>query len=77
MRKETIETVVKPGVTFMKYFMASILTQLLIELQEGHDLFTWDQQMVNKLLTAGIVSNLPVIINWLNPTYKHYGRKKQ
>jgi len=59
--------------TFLKAFTATVLTQYLIELQQGHQLFTMDKVMVAKLLTAGLVSNLPVIINWLNPTYKGYG----
>ena len=53
--------------TFLKAFTATVLTQYLIELQQGHQLFTMDKVMVAKLITAGLVSNLPVIINWLNP----------
>lgn len=62
--------------TFLKAFTATVLTQYLIELQEGHQLFTMDLPMTQKLLTAGIVANLPVIINWLNPQYKGYGRQE-
>ena len=62
-----------PFGTFLKAFAATVLTQYLITLQEGHQLFTMDRAMIEKLLTAGIVSNLPVIINWLNPHYQGYG----
>ena len=62
-----------PFGTFIKAFVGTILTQYLIELQQGHQLFTMDKAMLAKLLTAGLVSNLPVIINWLNPHYQGYG----
>lgn len=63
-----------PFGTFLKAFVATILTQYLIELQQGTDLFSWDVLMVKKLLTAGLVANLPVIINWFNPNYNQYGK---
>lgn len=59
---------------FVKVFLACILTQYFIELQQGHDLFSLDLAMVKKLLTAALISNLPVIINWLNPSYTQYGK---
>ena len=62
-----------PFGTFLKAFIATILTQYVIELQDGHQLFTMDKAMLSKLLTAGLISNLPVIINWLNPHYQGYG----
>jgi len=31
--------------------------------------------MVEKLLTAGVVSTLPIIINWLNPSDTRYGKR--
>lgn len=58
----------------LKHFVFIVLTQYLIELESGHNLFTLDNAMVNKLLTAGIVSCLPVILNWINPNYKNYGK---
>jgi len=63
-----------PVASFLKVFLASVLTQYLIELQDGHQLFSWDLPMVQKIFTAGVVANLPVVINWLNPSYKHYGK---
>lgn len=64
-----------PLASFIKVFLATVLTQYLIELQEGHQLFSWDLPMIQKLLTAGVVANLPVVINFLNPSYSHYGNK--
>jgi len=64
-----------PFGTFLKAFAATVLTQYLIELQQGHQLFTMDKVMIGKLITAGLISNLPVIINWLNPHYSGYGKQ--
>jgi hypothetical protein len=63
--------------TFLKAFLATVLTQYLIELQQGTELFSWDMPMLQKLLTAGVVANLPSIINYLNPYYKGYGLDKK
>lgn len=65
-----------PFGSFLKAFLATILTQYLIELQQGTDLFSMDILMVKKLITAGLVANIPVIINWLNPNYQGYGKKQ-
>lgn len=64
-----------PLASFLKVFVASMLTQYLIELQDGHQLFSWDLAMIQKITTAGVVANLPVVINFLNPSYQHYGKK--
>lgn len=61
---------------FVKVFLACLLTQYFIELQQGHDLFSMDLAMVKKLLTAALISNLPIIINYLNPSYTQYGKGK-
>lgn len=65
----------KPVGTFLKAFISTILTLYLVELQQGHQLFSMDEVMLQKLLTGALVANLPVIINWLNPHYEGYGNK--
>jgi hypothetical protein len=35
-----------------------------------------DIELAKKLLTAGLIANLPIIINWFNPEYKNYGKEK-
>lgn len=60
--------------SWLKVFITALLTTYLMMLSEGHTLFSWDLAMVEKLLTAGIVSMLPVIINWLNPLDNRYGK---
>jgi len=61
--------------SFLKAFIATTLTLYLVELQQGHQLFSMDGTMIQKLLTGALVANLPVIINWLNPHYEGYGNK--
>ena len=60
--------------SWFKVFLSSILAAYLVELQNGVNLFSWDLTMIEKVLTVGIASTLPVIINYLNPTDTRYGR---
>ena len=62
--------------TFLKTFVSTVLTLWLIELSNGTTLFSLDYTMIEKLATGGVVSALPVIINWMNPSYKQYGNTK-
>jgi len=64
-----------PFGTFLKTFVSTVLTLWLIELSNGTTLFSLDYEMIEKLATGGVVSALPVIINWLNPNYTQYGVK--
>jgi hypothetical protein len=61
--------------SWLKVFASAVLGAYLIELQNGINLFSWDLNMVEKLLTAGVVSTLPIIINWLNPADPRYGKR--
>jgi len=61
--------------SWLKVFISSVFGAYLIMLQEGTNLFSWDLAMVEKLLTAGVVSTLPIIINWLNPSDTRYGKR--
>ena len=60
--------------SWLKVFIASILGAYLVELQNGTNLFSWSLDMVESLLTVGVVSLLPIIINYLNPSDTRYGR---
>ena len=61
--------------TFAKALLSTTLTLWIVEAQQGKDLFSGGLAMWKALLTAGLVANLPIIINWLNPNYDGYGRK--
>ena len=61
--------------SWVKVFLSAVITMYLAELTQGHDLFSLDMVMVKKLLTAGLVALLPVILNFLNPNDKRYGNK--
>lgn len=60
--------------SWLKVFISSILTAWLLMLTNGQQLFSWDLQMVENLLTVGVVSTLPIVINYLNPKDPRYGK---
>jgi len=39
------------------------------------NLFSWNLEMLESLLTVGVVSMIPIIINWLNPADERYGKR--
>lgn len=61
--------------SWFKVFVSAILGAYLVELQDGQNLFDWSFDMVESLLTVGVVSLLPIIINWLNPADDRYGKR--
>lgn len=70
----------KPFMTTMlgswtKVFFAAVSLQMLNSLTEGHSLFTWDIEMLEKFINAGVVALLPMIVNFFNPAYPLYGTK--
>lgn len=62
--------------SWFKVFVSAILGAYLVELENGTNLFTWNLDMVESLLKVGVVSTLPVIINYLNPNDPRYGVKE-
>ena len=60
--------------SWIKVFISAVLGAYLIELQNATNLFSWNLKMVESLLTVGVASTLPIIINWLNPSDTRYGR---
>ena len=54
-----------PIASFFKVFGAGVLGWVLINA---------DTLNIHPALTIGLVSALPIIINWLNPEYKNYGK---
>jgi len=61
--------------SWLKVFASAVLGAYLIELQNGRQLFNWTFDMVESLLTVGVVSMIPIIINWLNPADPRYGKR--
>jgi hypothetical protein len=54
-----------PIASFVKVFGAGVLGWILVNL---------GTLGIHPALTIGLVSALPIIINWLNPEYENYGR---
>lgn len=63
-----------PFGTFIKGFFSIILAMWVAELSNGHDLFSMDIDMIKKLIVAGLIPNIHVLINWINPEYTGYGK---
>lgn len=61
--------------SWLKVFASAVLGAYLVELQNGRQLFNWTFDMVESLLTVGVVSMIPIIINWLNPADDRYGKR--
>jgi hypothetical protein len=58
---------------WIKLFLSSMLTAWMVLLNDNKGLFTWDAKMLERVLIAGLVGVLPVIIAYLNPNDKRYG----
>ena len=56
--------------TFLKVFLSTVLT-LWIAMD---DLWCMDMESITAHATAGVVAGMPVILNYLNPEYKNYGK---
>jgi hypothetical protein len=54
-----------PLASFFKVFSAGVLGWLLIN---------FDTLGIHPAAALGLVSGLPILINWLNPEYDNYGR---
>ena len=63
--------------SWLKVFIAAVLGAYLVELQDGQNLFDWSFEMVESLLTVGVVSLIPIVINYLNPNDTRYGVKNE
>jgi len=57
-----------PLASFVKVFAAGVLGWLIINA---------DTLEIHPALAIGLVSGLPILINWLNPEYTNYGKVSQ
>lgn len=58
--------------SYVKVFAATVLALFLAD---GADLFAVDAGDLRTWLAAGLASILPLIITWLDPSDKRFGRK--
>jgi hypothetical protein len=63
--------------SYVKVFLTAVIAVYMAELSTGHDMFTFDFTMAKKLISAGVVSVLPVIHNAMNPNDTRYGKTKE
>jgi len=59
--------------SYLKVFLTVVLSQYLAM---GIGIFDLDAESVKTLVSAGIASMIPVIINSLNPNDTRYGKNK-
>ena len=55
----------------VKVFVSTVLTMWIAM----DDLWAMDIHTLKSLATAGVVSCVPMVINYLNPNYTQYGTK--
>lgn len=55
--------------TALKVFISTVLSLWMAM----DDLWAFDMHTLKALAGAGMMSALPVIINWINPNYQGYG----
>jgi hypothetical protein len=60
--------------SWLKVFVTAVLVEYSALLSTGGNLFSWDLNMIERLLTVGILSLIPVVVNYLNPSDTRYGR---
>jgi hypothetical protein len=60
--------------SWLKVFVTAVLVEYSALLSTGRNLFSWDLNMIERLLTVGILSLIPVVVNYLNPSDTRYGR---
>lgn len=73
--KKFTSVMASPFGSWLKAFLSVVLSLYLVELTNGRDLFAWDLNLVKSLFTAGFVSLLPNLINYLNPAYTYNTKK--
>lgn len=61
--------------SFVKHFLTAVITLYIYELTEGLDPFAINLAMAKKFMSAGLISSLPVVLNWLNRDDSRYGFK--
>jgi hypothetical protein len=58
--------------TFLKAFLATVLSLIMVEYNRTGTICLTKECFID-LLMAGVISIIPVIMNYLNPEYKGYG----
>lgn len=61
-----------PFGTFIKAFLTTVLSMAIVD----GDIFSIDLQGLKNIVNVALVSTLPIVINWINPAYKSYGKGK-
>lgn len=69
----TRKLMASPLGTFLKVFLSTVLTMWIAM----DNIFAVDVTALRAIISAGVVSAMPVVLNYLNPEYKNYGIGKE
>jgi len=69
----TRKLMASPIGTFLKVFLSTVLTMWIAM----DNIFAVDVTALRAIISAGVVSAMPVVLNYLNPEYKNYGIGKE
>ena len=63
--------------SFVKGFSSILLAMYVSEIVTAGTIFMpVTKDLISKLVIAGVVPNIQILINWINPEYKNYGINK-
>lgn len=74
MIKKHHKFLASPLGSYVRHFAGIILALWFVEISEGRDMWSTDIAMLKRVVSGAVISVLPVIINWLNPANKNYGK---
>lgn len=64
--------------SFIKGFLSIVLAMYIKEVIAAGSIFIpITKDLIDELVIAGLVPNVQILLNWLNPEYKHYGVGKE
>ncbi len=63
--------------SFVKGFLSILIAMYVSEIVSAGSIFIpMNKDLISKLVIAGVVPNIQILINWINPEYKNYGQNK-
>ena len=73
MKTLFLKFLASPLGTWMKTFIAILVVAYLRQVEAAQTIITFDRAGLYRFIAAGLISMLPVILNWFNAHYPGYG----
>lgn len=74
MKNNILKGMNNPVGSFIKTFMFTFLSAMLVEYKNKNELCA-DIECLQSILFSAFFASIHVLINWFNPAYTQYGRK--